>query len=77
MEAWAANNMWWLLPAIGVGVLVWNFSFAEGSLLQRMLYSLWPSLEPGSTAQRRSVNVAVGTVMTAIIAAIVFAVILL
>jgi hypothetical protein len=77
MEAWAANNIWWLLPAIGLAVLVWRFSDAEGSVLHRMIYALWPSLEPGSAEQRRSVNNAVSWAVTVIIAAIVaFAVLL-
>ena len=71
MEAWAANNMWWLLPAIGIGFVAWQFHDSEGSFLHRVLYYFWPSLEPGSTAQRRSVNIFVGWVITAIIAAIV------
>lgn len=71
MSAWAQSNMWWLLPAIGLGVLLWRFSDAEGSVLHRIVYALWPSLEPGSAAQRRSVNNAVGWVLTVLIAAIV------
>mgnify|MGYP000247531409 FL=1 len=73
MEAWFAANMWWLLPVIAVGYLAIRLfdTHSDEPFHRRILYSLWPALEPGSRAQRRVASLIVGNVLTAIIVVVV------
>ena len=73
MGAWLAEHKWWLLPVLaGAVFLIKVHDGGSGEPLhRRIIYAIWPALEPDSPAQSRALANFLGAILTVAIMAVV------